>query len=223
MKLNDIVPWGRSLDEYVEMFSLTEQDLSKNILGCGDGPASFNAELTAKGGQVRSIDPIYMFSTEQIRSRIKGVYNEVLSQVKENKDKFIWTTIADIESLASLRMTAMYAFLADYQVEGSGGRYIEGALPNLPFEDKHFELALCSHFLFLYSEHFDLQQHLLSVEELCRVAKEVRIYPLLSLSGEVSPYLEKLSALLKEQGKSIHLQTVSYEFQKGATQMMVIV
>jgi hypothetical protein len=42
----DIKPWGRSFDEYVRMFSLTHADIKRQILGCGDGPASFNAELT---------------------------------------------------------------------------------------------------------------------------------------------------------------------------------
>jgi hypothetical protein len=49
MKLDEIVPWGRSLAEYQLMFSLTEADLSRDILGCGDGPASFNAEMTDRG------------------------------------------------------------------------------------------------------------------------------------------------------------------------------
>ena len=47
--LDQIVPWGRSFDEYVKMFALTEADLEKRILGCGDGPASFNAVMRTKG------------------------------------------------------------------------------------------------------------------------------------------------------------------------------
>ena len=33
------------------MFDLSAADLGRRILGCGDGPASFNAELTAQGGR----------------------------------------------------------------------------------------------------------------------------------------------------------------------------
>jgi hypothetical protein len=68
--LTDVVPWGRSFDEYVAMFHLADADLARSILGCGDGPASFNAELTRRGGRVVSADPIYRFSADQIRSRI---------------------------------------------------------------------------------------------------------------------------------------------------------
>ena len=46
MHLENIVPFGRSLDEYVHMFTLTESDFSRSILSVGDGPASFNAEGT---------------------------------------------------------------------------------------------------------------------------------------------------------------------------------
>jgi hypothetical protein len=45
MKLSEIVPWGRSLAEYQLMFALAEIDLPQKILGCGDGPVSFNFEL----------------------------------------------------------------------------------------------------------------------------------------------------------------------------------
>ena len=71
MELTHVVPWGRSFSEYQSMFSLSVDDLGSRILGCGDGPASFNAELTKAGGDIVSIDPIYQLSRQQIHSRIK--------------------------------------------------------------------------------------------------------------------------------------------------------
>jgi hypothetical protein len=44
--LERVVPWGRSFDEYRRMFVLSSDDLRLRILGCADGPASFNAEAT---------------------------------------------------------------------------------------------------------------------------------------------------------------------------------
>ena len=38
----DIVPWGRSFDEYLDMFNLSEEDLMRDIVGVGDGPASLS-------------------------------------------------------------------------------------------------------------------------------------------------------------------------------------
>lgn len=81
MELKDVVPWGRFLAEYQSMFSLTDSDFKKSILGCGDGPASFNAEMTAAGSHVVSADPVYAFSEFQIRSRIAEVYPTILKQL----------------------------------------------------------------------------------------------------------------------------------------------
>ena len=52
MKLSEVIPWGRSFDEYRRMFALSDDDLAGRILGCGDGPASFDAEATKKGHAV---------------------------------------------------------------------------------------------------------------------------------------------------------------------------
>ena len=178
MKLKEVVPWGRSLSEYREMFSLSETDLRKKILGCGDGPASFNIELTKRGNQVVSVDPIYQFNAEQIRSRIDEVYPQVMDQVLKNKADYVWKNIKTVEELGKVRMDAMKTFLSDYEDGRESRRYINASLPILPFKDAKFELALCSHYLFLYSEHVSQEQHILSMRELCRVAKEVRIWHL---------------------------------------------
>jgi len=68
--LDKVVPWGRSYPEYVGMFGLSEADLGSHILGCGDGPAGFNAELTKLGGHIVSAGAVYIFDVEQIKSRI---------------------------------------------------------------------------------------------------------------------------------------------------------
>ena len=68
--IDRVFPWGRSLDEYRRMFSISDTDLQLNILGCGDGPAGFNAEATRRGDNVISCDPIYQFTTVELRGRI---------------------------------------------------------------------------------------------------------------------------------------------------------
>src|SRR6187401_543475 len=66
--LFSVVPWGRSFDEYVRMFALAESDLESRILGCGDGPASFNVEATRRGATVVSCDPLYQFDVARRRA-----------------------------------------------------------------------------------------------------------------------------------------------------------
>jgi hypothetical protein len=59
MRLEHVVPWGRSLWEYAHIFDLGEAELaSLRIVGVGDGPASFYAEMRARGRRVVSVDPI---------------------------------------------------------------------------------------------------------------------------------------------------------------------
>jgi hypothetical protein len=175
--LSDVVPWGRSFDEYRRMFVLSDGDLQTTILGCADGPASFNAEATRRGVKVISCDPLYRLTKAQIEERIAVTYGEVLEQTRCNADKFVWDTIRSVDELGRVRMEAMQRFLDDYQAGLAEQRYIAAELPVLPFADGSAGLALCANFLFLYAGHLDYGFHLAAVEELCRVAREVRIFP----------------------------------------------
>ncbi|WP_114416546.1 class I SAM-dependent methyltransferase [Marinospirillum perlucidum] len=222
MRLDRIVPWGRSFAEYQAMFSLTQQDLDARILGCGDGPASFNAELTERGGRVVSVDPVYQFSAQQLQQRIDEVYPRIMTQMAANRENYNWQKLRSPQELGEVRMAAMRRFLQDYDQGCSEGRYLQGGLPDLPFVDQTFDLALSSHFLFLYSDFLDFDQHLQGIREMARVAREVRIYPLLALDGRESEYLAEILEQLPLLGFFARLETVSYRFQKGATQMLVV-
>jgi len=99
--LDQVVPWGRSFEEYFAMFALTEADRHKRILGCGDGPASFNAELTKRGGKVVSVDPLYLFSAEDIKSRIDATFDIVMEQTGKNYNDFTWKKSRHLEAVIS--------------------------------------------------------------------------------------------------------------------------
>lgn len=216
---NSVVPWGRSFQEYRAMFNLRDRELKGSILGCGDGPAAFNAELTSRGGRVVSLDPLYGFSKEQIKNRIEETFQDVLTQTRENRDKFRWETIASPEELGRMRMTAMEIFLADYDLGKSQGRYIPGALPEIPVEET-FDLALSSHFLFLYSRLLDLEFHIEAVEAMLGKAKELRVFPLLDLNGGISPHVDALTEHCRNRGYRVEILEVKYEFQLGGNQML---
>jgi len=220
--LDNIVLWGRSFDEYVAMFYISDNDLEKSILGVGDGPAAFNAYLTRRGGRAISTDPIYRFSAEKIRSRIDNSYHEVMEQISENAGDFVWKHITSIEELGQVRMKAMLDFLDDYPDGLREGRYIASELPALPFKDQSFDIALCSHLLFLYSDGLSSDLHFHSIMELCRVAKETRIFPLVELGLKKSRHLDLVMARLKDCGFEAIVENVPYEFQKGGDQMLKI-
>ena len=147
--LNQVVPWGRSFDEYRRMFDLTEDDLNRFIIGCGDGPASFNAEASHRGKRVISCDPLYRFEKTQIQERVAATFEQIIEQTRRNTHEFVWEDgIRTVEELGRVRMSAMQAFLDDYELGKAQARYLDAELPTLPFADAAFDLALCSHFLF---------------------------------------------------------------------------
>jgi len=220
--LNKIVPWGRSFNEYTAMFALSATDLGKRILGCADGPASFNCTLTKRGGKVVSVDPLYGFRAGEIRKRIDETSRQVLDQTRKNQHDFVWRNISSIEELGRIRMRAMEQFLGDYPFGLAEGRYIPGTLPRLPFGDREFDIAVCSHFLFLYSEQLSEEFHLGSLRELCRVAVEARVFPLLDLGAIKSRYVDRVVSCLRREGYHAVIEDVAYEFQRGGNQMLRI-
>ena len=55
-----------------------------------------------------------------------------------------------------------------------------------------------------------------------RVAREVRIFPLLTLMRERSPHIEAVQRTLVSDGYSVEIYPVVYELYKGGNEMMVI-
>jgi hypothetical protein len=218
--LDNVIPWGRSMNEYIAMFDLSRTELDSNILSCADGPAGFNGEMHALGRTVASVDPLYQFSTAEIRRRIDEVYPLVMEQLRKNVADYVWTTFASPEELGKIRMKTMERFLVDLPGGINEGRYLAHSLPKLPFTDKTFDLALCSHFLFLYSEQLSTDFHCQSLQEMLRVAKEVRIFPLLTLERKPSPHFKSVCDWLDQNGYHFEIKQVNYEFQRGGNQMM---
>ena len=220
--LDQVAPWGRSFTEYQRMFALTQEDLKIRILGCADGPASFNAEATERGSEVVSVDPIYGFSRPEIRDRIHATFPRIMDQTRQNRSEFVWAEHASVDELGRARMESMERFLDDFDAGRNSGRYLAAELPVLPFDDRAFELALCSHFLFLYTNHFSQEFHVDSIVELCRVANEVRVFPLLELGSAPSRHVTPVVKTLMRIGFRVTTETVEYEFQRGGNQMLRI-
>ncbi|MEL6471774.1 MAG: SAM-dependent methyltransferase [Cyanobacteria bacterium J06623_4] len=223
MQLSQVVPFGRSLDEYSQMFSLTAADLHQPILSAADGPASFNAEGTAKGYSIQSCDPLYAFSADDIRDRFYTVRDDIIEQIRQSPDDWIWTYHASPDDLSERRSQVTERFAADFDLGKQQGRYTIGELPHLPYADDAYRLGLCSHFLFLYSEQRDLAFHIAAIDELLRICPEVRIFPLLSLSLARSPHLAAITQHLTASGHSWKIEPVKYELQRGGNEMLRII
>lgn len=204
------------------MFRLERADLPRRILGCGDGPAAFNGAWTRRGGSIVSADPLYMLTRDQIAARIEEVRPMMEGHLRETRAAYDWNYFGSVANLVSTRMSAMKAFLDDYEQGKRQGRYVCGALPSLPFDDNEFEMALCGHYLFTYSDALSSEQHVDGVRELIRVAGELRIYPLVASDGKLSPHIAPVIEYLREFGATWEETLVDYRFQSMATHMLRI-
>lgn len=88
------------------------------------------------------------------------------------------------------------------------------------FPDLTFELGLSSHFLVLYSQ-LGLEFHIPSINEMLRIAKEIRIFPLLNLDAKKSELVDALIAYFQTD-YIVKIEKVDYEFQKNGNEMLTI-
>ena len=157
----------------------------------------------------------------EIKNRFDACVDTVIEQVRNTPNNWVWSYHKSPEDLRANREKAISLFLEDYDHGKIAGRYLNAELPKLDFQDKQFQLALCSHFLFLYSEHLSFEFHLDSIRELCRIAEEVRIFPILTLAQARSPYIDEISSTLAKEGISSEIIQVPYELQKGGNQAII--
>jgi hypothetical protein len=220
-ELKNVVPWGRNLEEYTKIFKLTDSDLNNKIISFGDGPASFNSQMTELNKKVVSLDPIYQFTKTELEQQIDKTKETIMEQMRTNQGKFVWKNIKNIEELEQIRMEAMRNFIIDFDLGKEQGRYVHHELPNVTkFDTLEFDLGLSSHFLILYSQ-LGLDFHIKSITEMLRISKEIRIFPILNLNAVKS---EVLDGIINHFNADfvVSIESVDYEFQKDGNKMLVI-
>ena len=216
MELNSIIPLGRTHQEYVDMFNLTPSDLDKSIIDVGGGPAGFVAGQHARGARAVAVDPIFAYELREIQAAFERNIDVALDQINEREH-----SMAYFGSLPNLRLCRKQAFAA-FAHHFCPEWYQQGALPRLDFADSSFDLALCSHLLFLYTDHFHWDDHLASIWEMLRIAAEVRIFPIYALNGELSRYYQPTLDALHERGYQSETVTAKYVLWHNSDQMLRI-
>jgi hypothetical protein len=169
---------------------------------------------------VVACDPLYAAGGAEIRARLAAARDAVRAVLAAHPGRFAWRTFPGPDALVGARRLAAERFLADLERGRGKGRYVAGVLPHLPFADGAFDLALCSHFLFLYGEAFGPEFHLAALAELARVAGEVRVFPLLAMDGRPSPHLAAVAAGLRRAGHRVAVERVGYEVLRGGDEML---
>lgn len=210
---------SRSYAEYRAMFGLDE--LPRSVLDCSAGGSGFTAAAAAGGVDAVAADPAYELDDDELAAAVRNGTSTGGGIVDQHADDFVWDWYGTRDNRDRMRAEAAELFLADRRAHSD--RYVAAALPDLPFPDGRFELALCSHLLFTWSDRFGADWHLEALRELTRVAAEVRVFPLVVQgNGADVPFLGPVRTELAEEGVSSEIRTVSYEFQRGANQMLVL-
>ncbi|HDX9590809.1 TPA: SAM-dependent methyltransferase [Bacillus pseudomycoides] len=222
LEIERVVFIGRTYEEYCDMFQLQDKDIqNKKILDCPAGACSFTAVANAKGGDVTACDVVYQFDGEALHE--KGLQDVIhtMEHMEIAKDNYIWNYFSNVEDLKKNRLDALEACGTD--MKQNPEKYVYATLPNLPFQDEEFDMALSAHFLFMYGDHFDYDFHVETITELLRVVKqEIRIFPCIDLKGERYEFLDELIGILRNKGCEVAEVQVPYEFQKNGNTMLQI-
>lgn len=163
---------------------------------------------------------MYGPSAGALAAPLADAVERTVAQLREKRDLFVWDYYGDPETRGRFQRAAAERFLADYAAHP--GRYVVGALPELPLADDTADLALVGNLLFLYDDRLDGAFHEAALRELARVAAEVRVFPLASLDGERSGLVAPVVGALRAEGFAAGTRSVPYEFQPGATEMLVL-
>jgi SAM-dependent methyltransferase len=209
---------SRSAAEYRAMFDLTDP-LTGSILDCCAGGAGFTAEA---GVAAVALDSVYAQGQAKLAEMVRTGQQGASAISYANAEHFDWSWYGTRERREELRADAAKRFLAD--VADRPDHYIAGDVHHLPFADNSFDLVLCSHLLFTWSDVFDEDWHRRAIGELLRVGRgEVRIFPtVVQKTGAPVPFLPGLLADFASRGVSARLVKVPFMFQVGADEMLVL-
>lgn len=222
LDLKDIVLIGRTFNEYYKMFNIGSINKNEKILDVASGVSSFCAEARALGYDVTASDRIYCFSAEEIEEKCAKDLETTMEKMEEVKNLYKWEFFKDIEHLKRQRGKAYKGFIEDFKQNSTVG-YVNTEYPKNNFKDKQFNIALVSHFLFMYDEYLDYEFHKQVVKELTRItSKEIRIFPMVNLRGEKSLFVHKLAEDGDFSKYKFEIVKVDYEFVKGGNEMLVI-
>lgn len=212
--MRKLVLWGHHLDEYREMFDLKDKDLQYHILEYGSGVSAFNVEIQTRNPNVVSMDPLFNLDKATLSQTSLQIFNERTQQIIADKEAFDFQRYGDLQALIKYRRQGVQQFFEDYQngLVEKRYRFLEDDI-NLPLADFTFDLALSSHYFFAEANDSELEWHIKAIKELARVAKEVRIFPLIDRFGQPSPLLGPVLLALQQANLGAEIRDVAYHLQ----------
>jgi len=219
--MRKLVLWGHDVDDYSEMFALSEQQLNSSLLELGCGPSAVNSQITERGGNIISCDKMFAKDKDSLQHYVDEVFDFMIDEVEKHQQLFQWGAYGSLEHFVAKRRQGIELFFKDFDQGKEQGRYISAKKDDeLPFADFSFEVALCSHYLFANLDNQDVDYHLRVIRELARVAKEVRLFPLIDRDANVSQFLGPVLLGLQQQNFGVEVKQVDYNLQPKGNAML---
>lgn len=212
--------WIYDFSDYNQMYDLTAVDFKKKILDFSAGISSFNAQAHAQHYSVISLDAAYHFSAAQMKAHAQQLLQTVIAQLKEEPLRLQNASSAQLQQVMARWEKTQNVFLKDYETGRLEKRYQPIVLPTLPFATQEFQLALCTNFIFHHA--FSQKKIQTVLQELARVADEVRVFPLLNSSGKMPDELGPLMLYFQQKKYGIEVREVAYHTLKGGNAMLRI-
>lgn len=217
--IKGVTALGFGLNEYIKMFSLSENELNMNILDCRAGASCFAADMHERHKKVHACDPLYQLPVNEIKQIVDQAGNTVKTALDQNSEQFCVLPEKANEFIQIIDR-GTHRFFQDLPLGLQESRYTSDSLPTLSFTNEQFELALVCHYLFTFSDQLSLDYHVQAIKELVRIANEVRIFPLVTTSGHLSPFVGEVVAQLQMQSFGVEIRGVDYMLQNQGNAML---
>ena len=218
--MRKLVLWGHSVDDYKEMFALPAPEVTTRWLEYGCGASAVNAACHDKGMQVVSCDPLFSLDRPTLSTQVSLISEDMVEQISKEQDKFDFSHYGSLAAFIAERRQGMEKFFTDYAQGKVDKRYLPVAHHRLDFPDFTFDVALSSHYLFADLDDQDIDFHLQAIRELARVAKEVRIFPIIDRYGQPSPFLGPVLLGLQQDDYGVEVREVTYSLQPKGNAML---
>lgn len=220
--MRKLVLWGHHWDEYQDMFALTEADTKKRVLEYGCAASAVNAKLSQLSGRMVSCDPLFALDKATLSTKVSLIFEDTVLRLTRDQAQFDFSRYGSLDALVRYRREGVAEFFADYEAGKAENRYVSVQDYHLPFSDFEFDLAVSAHYLFADLDDQDIDYHVQVLQELARVAKEVRVFPLVDRYGQTSPFLGPVLLGLQQNGYGIEVREVAYHLQEKGNAMLRI-
>ena len=216
------VLWGHHANEYKEMFDLNDDHFSLPLLEYGCGPSALNSTVHDKNSLVVSIDPLFSLGKSDLLQKTTLMFDERALALRSDPLLLDVTAYGGLDAFIAYRKQGMALFFKDYEQGLTAKRYRADAIDSLPFDDFTFNMALSSHYFFGDGNIHSVDDTLSMIKSLARVAKEVRIFPLLNRPSVTSEQLGPVLLGLQQNNYGVEVREVACSLYPAGNAMLRI-